>query len=75
MFAIPPKGVDVSLPMAYYGVDSLVAVEVRNWLSATAHAELSTFDIMQSPSLAALAMQVAEKSQYCRDSGHWGKKD
>jgi len=43
-------------------------------LSATARAELSTFDIMQSPSLAALAMEVAEKSQYCRDSGDWEKK-
>lgn len=58
------------LPMAYYGVDSLVAVEVRSWLSATARAELFTFDIMQSLSLAALGIEVAEKSQYCQDSGH-----
>jgi hypothetical protein len=67
MFAVPLEGVDVSLPMAYYGVDSLVAVEVRNWLSASARAELSTFDIMQSTSLAALAHRVAEMSQSCRD--------
>ena len=68
MFAIPHKEVDVSLPMAYYGVDSLVAVEVRNWLSTTARAELSTQEITQSSSLAALATEVAERSQYRRDS-------
>lgn len=69
MFAVPVEQVDVTLSMASYGVDSLVAVEVRNWLSATARAELSTFDIMQSPSLASLATKAAEKSQYAAQTG------
>jgi NADP-dependent 3-hydroxy acid dehydrogenase YdfG len=69
MFALPAEGVDVTLPMATYGLDSLMAVEVRNWLSSTARAELSTFDVMQSTSLTALAQQVAQKSQYALETG------
>ncbi|QKX60887.1 uncharacterized protein TRUGW13939_08033 [Talaromyces rugulosus] len=68
MFALSAEEVDVTLPMATYGLDSLMAVEVRNWLSVAARAELSTFDIMQSSSLAALAKQVAQKSQYATES-------
>jgi hypothetical protein len=69
MFALPAEEVDVTLPMATYGLDSLMAVEVRNWLSVAARAELSTFDVMQSTSLAALAKQVAQKSQYATECG------
>jgi aryl carrier-like protein len=69
MFALSVEEVDVMLPLATFGLDSLMAVEVRNWLSAVARAELSTFDLMQSPSLTALAKQVAQKSQYANDTG------
>jgi hypothetical protein len=50
------------------GVDSLVAVELRNMLALKAGAELSIFDIMQSPSLAALAATVAGKSTHIAPS-------
>jgi hypothetical protein len=69
MFALPAEAVDVTLPLATYGLDSLMAVEVRNWLSMAARAELSTFDVMQSTSLIALAKQVAQKSQYANETG------
>jgi hypothetical protein len=51
-----------------YGVDSLVAVELRNMLALKAGAELSIFDIMQSPSLTALAAAVAVKSSHISPS-------
>ena len=69
MFAIPSEEIDAALPMSRYGVDSLVAVEVRNWLAISAKADASIFDIMQSPSLAVLASKVAEKSKYVADTG------
>ncbi|KAK0641933.1 hypothetical protein B0T16DRAFT_334009 [Cercophora newfieldiana] len=47
---------------ADFGVDSLVAVELRNMLAVKAGAELSIFDIMQSSSLTALAATVAGRS-------------
>jgi hypothetical protein len=64
MFMIPEAEIDKSMSMARYGVDSLVAVELRNWLVAGAQAEISIFDVLQSPSLSALAGKVAAKSKY-----------
>jgi hypothetical protein len=64
MFSLQLADVDPSLALASYGVDSLVAVELRNWLAATAAADLSIFDILQSSSVASLAAKVAQKSQH-----------
>ncbi|OCK83574.1 hypothetical protein K432DRAFT_401877 [Lepidopterella palustris CBS 459.81] len=68
-FALPLEVVGASCPLAVYGVDSLVAVEVRNWLAVSAKADLSIFDIMQSPSLEALAERVTEKSSLVAEKG------
>ncbi|OCL05917.1 reducing type I polyketide synthase [Glonium stellatum] len=64
MFAIPEAEINKSAPMSRYGVDSLVAVELRNWLASSAQGETSIFDVMQSPSLTALATSVALKSRF-----------
>ncbi|KAH6612883.1 hypothetical protein B0J18DRAFT_473798 [Chaetomium sp. MPI-SDFR-AT-0129] len=49
---------------ADYGVDSLVAVELRNMLALKAGADLSIFEIMQSGSLTELGGKVAAKSRF-----------
>lgn len=64
IFMIPRNDVDLAIKPAQYGIDSLVAVELRNMLVQQAAAEVSIFDIMQSVSLAALAATVAAKSAY-----------
>ncbi|KAI1778855.1 polyketide synthase module [Hypoxylon cercidicola] len=64
IFMIPLDDVDLANKPAHYGIDSLVAVELRNMLVQQAAAEVSIFDIMQSVSLAALAAAVAAKSSY-----------
>lgn len=64
IFMIPLDEVDLANKPAHYGIDSLVAVELRNMLVQQAAAEVSIFDIMQSVSLAALAAGVAAKSAY-----------
>lgn len=46
------------------GVDSFMAFEVRNMLSSQAGAEVSIFDILQSPSLAQLAAEVVTRSTH-----------
>ena len=63
MFSLPEDEVDPSASMAHYGVDSLVAVELRNWLASAAQSEVSIFDIMQSKSLVGLAETAAVKSR------------
>ncbi|QIW94584.1 hypothetical protein AMS68_000102 [Peltaster fructicola] len=63
IFALSDDAVDPSQPLTDFGVDSLVAVEVRNWLSLSLQADVSIFDIMQSASLQVLAEKTVEKSQ------------
>ncbi|KAK4210832.1 putative polyketide synthase [Rhypophila decipiens] len=69
MFSTAEEDIDSSAPLSRYGVDSLVAVEIRNWLNTSAAADLSIFDVMQSPSLLALAGKVAEKSEILKGLG------
>jgi NAD(P)-dependent dehydrogenase (short-subunit alcohol dehydrogenase family) len=64
IFMIPEAEVFPNKPMADFGVDSLTAVELRNTLATKADAEVSIFDIMQSPSLSALALLIAAKSAH-----------
>ncbi|KAK4153322.1 hypothetical protein C8A00DRAFT_33947 [Chaetomidium leptoderma] len=56
------EDIDVKKPTGAYGVDSLVAVELRNWFSREARVEVPVFEILQASSLAALAKKVAGRS-------------
>ncbi|RYP73024.1 hypothetical protein DL771_003892 [Monosporascus sp. 5C6A] len=64
IFMIPTDDIDLAKPPALYGVDSLVAVELRNMLMLQAASDVSIFSILQSPSLAALASDVVAKSAH-----------
>ena len=64
MFMIPETQISMAKPMSEYGVDSLVAVGLRNWLIARTQAEMSIFDVLQSPSLAALVEEIAAKKGF-----------
>ena len=46
-----------------YGVDSHVAIELRNWISKTMDSTISILDILSSGSLLELAGKIASKSQ------------
>lgn len=61
---IPEEDIDTHKPIHAFGVDSLVAVEIRYWLIKEIKAELSIFNIMGNDSLAALSHLAAGKSQY-----------
>lgn len=52
---------DPSQPTSAYGVDSLVAVEVRNWLVRETKVDVPVFEILQCSSLQALAVGIAER--------------
>ncbi|CAI6088461.1 unnamed protein product [Clonostachys chloroleuca] len=68
LFSIPLDEIDVSLPLSRYGVDSLVAVELRNWLSSAAKAKVSVFEIVQGASLSEFCKLVAARSEYLSSS-------
>lgn len=59
-----PEDVDADKPLHSYGVDSLKAVEVRNWLFRELKCDISVFDILSPMSLAKLSMKIAAKSKF-----------
>lgn len=62
VFNIPAEEIDPSLPLARYGIDSLVAVELRNWLSSSVKAKVFVFEILQSASILEFGALLASKS-------------
>ena len=68
IFMMPVGEIDLAKPPAHFGVDSLIAVELRNMLVPQAAADISIFNILQTSSLGALAALVAEKSRFLQSS-------
>lgn len=52
---IPIEDIDEQKPIFAFGIDSLVALEVRYWFQKSLKAQVSVFDIMQAKSLLGLA--------------------
>jgi len=67
MFSMARSDVDFGKPLSHYGIDSLVAIELRNWISSTVRAKVSVLDIMQTTSLADFATLVAIRSDLVAD--------
>ncbi|KAK1975925.1 hypothetical protein LZ30DRAFT_785922 [Colletotrichum cereale] len=55
------EAMDPARPLSVYGMDSLAAVEFRNWVRMTFGAELTTLDVMNAASLMALCDKVVAK--------------
>ncbi|KAK8061630.1 hypothetical protein PG994_007996 [Apiospora phragmitis] len=64
MFLVPVQEIDLAQSPSKQGVDSLVAVEVRNMKFSQAAAELSIFSIMQISSLTLLVAKVTNRSAH-----------
>lgn len=61
--SIQAEDVDTEQPLHAFGVDSLVAVELRNWIAKEFAAEVPVFDIMGGRSVAAIGELVTKASQ------------
>ena len=61
---IPPEDIDVSKPLHTYGVDSLLAVELRNYFAKEMGADLAIFEIMDGSNFKTVSMAVARKSRF-----------
>lgn len=62
VMSLPVEDFDPSKPIHHYGVDSLVAVEFRNWFSKDMAADIPVLDIMGNDSIAQLALKIAKTS-------------
>ena len=60
--SMSPEDVELSKPLSSYGVDSLMAVELRNWMRRDFGAPLAVFDIMGGVPISAVGELVVAKS-------------
>lgn len=61
IFSLSTEEIDVSLSLVHYGVDSLVGVELRNWLGSSIRVNVSIFEIVQSRSIIEFSQLIAER--------------
>ena len=64
--SIPEEDIDTRKPIHTFGVDSLVAVEIRYWLMKEMKADLSIFNILGNDSMIELSHFAAGKSDYLK---------
>ena len=60
---IPKDDIHSDRPIAAYGIDSLVAVELRNWMLREIKADIPLFEILGNAPLLLLSRKVATKSK------------
>lgn len=56
--------IDENRPLHSYGVDSLVAVEISNWVFKEVKVTMSVFDLLATMSIATLTGKIAAKSPF-----------
>lgn len=59
---MPEEDIETQKNVFYYGVDSLVAVDLRRWISNDMKASLSVFEIMES-TIGSLSWLIVERSE------------
>lgn len=64
LLAIGMDDVDASKPVHSYGVDSLVAVELRNWFARSIGADVAVVEILRNSTITNLARDVAQKCRF-----------
>lgn len=64
---IPEEELSANKPLGAYGVDSLVAVELRNWISREMEAKVILVELLADNTLAILTETVFAKSRLCKD--------
>ncbi|KAK7214382.1 hypothetical protein V2G26_002385 [Clonostachys chloroleuca] len=60
--AIPAEEVESSKQLSDYGVDSLMAVELRNWIGRDFQTNVAVFEIMSGTTIQGLGQLVAERA-------------
>ncbi|KAI6351269.1 hypothetical protein MCOR25_010037 [Pyricularia grisea] len=60
---MPASEVDSSRPMYRYGVDSLVALEIRNWITTEMKATVALLEVLAAVPMEVFSARIAEKSK------------
>ncbi|PVH89083.1 putative polyketide synthase [Cadophora sp. DSE1049] len=63
LLMIPPEDISPSQPMSAYGMDSLVAVEMRNWLFREMDSTVPILELLANNSLLQLSNKIVKRSK------------
>ncbi len=63
LLVMQPQDIDARKPVAAQGLDSLVAVELRNWIVREMEVSINLVELMTASSLGALAELVGQRSR------------
>ena len=69
LLMLPLEDIDASKPIAKLGLDSLIAVELRNWIAKEMEVSINLVDVMTATSLGALAQSVGQRSRLVKWEG------
>jgi NADPH:quinone reductase-like Zn-dependent oxidoreductase/NAD(P)-dependent dehydrogenase (short-subunit alcohol dehydrogenase family) len=67
LLVVSKDDIDTKKPIHKYGVDSLVAVEMRNWFAKGVGADVGTVEILGEAGIAELAAKVAIRSRFVKE--------
>jgi NADPH:quinone reductase-like Zn-dependent oxidoreductase/NAD(P)-dependent dehydrogenase (short-subunit alcohol dehydrogenase family) len=67
LLVVSKDDIDPKKPIHKYGVDSMVAVEMRNWFSKGVGADVGTTEILDDIGIAELAVKIASKSRFVKE--------
>ncbi|KAF8866997.1 ketoacyl-synt-domain-containing protein [Acephala macrosclerotiorum] len=68
LVALEAGDISMDVTMAEFGLDSLVAIELKNWIVRNLQAQIRTIEILDMPSIRQLATTVIERSTLIRKS-------
>ena len=60
---LDPDSIDLEAPLLDYGLDSLTATELKNWILRDMEASLQASELLDEPSISSLSMKVASRSK------------
>ena len=63
LLAIPVEDIRIDRSIASHGMDSLIAIELRNWISTLLEAHVQMFELMSSMPFSDLALLLAKRSR------------
>ncbi|KAI1455311.1 putative polyketide synthase [Annulohypoxylon moriforme] len=67
--ALDSQELELDTPVASMALDSLIATEIKNWITNTLQASIQVSDITDAPSLRSLASFVTQNSSLARNKG------
>ncbi|KAI9035970.1 putative polyketide synthase [Aspergillus affinis] len=66
ILGVPVSELDLTKPVHTYGVDSLVAIDLRNWFNREIGASIDVFDLTGNMALEQLIAMAVRRSQFCQ---------